>query len=170
MSPRKTKAKSKAEAEKEVGNGDEQIPGITEPFYELDTRGRMRFCNTAVARLFADTTAGAPEEIAKLVKEEGRLGIMRRILTDSGGVIRASILAKSLKMGLEKNDASWLRLALKIIETSIAEEATKHGRSAIIPISAGSVLEITTPIQRLLRDVDAEGENIRKGKGGKRDS
>jgi len=144
------------------------VPALFDkPFYELDGRGNLRFANSAVARLFADTTGGATEAVKGIVKREGRSGLMRQILTDSGGMIRAQILAKALERGLEGDGSiGWLRLATKIIETTIAEERDKNGRSAVIPISAGTAIEITTPIQRLLRDVDAKGKDFSKGKGG----
>lgn len=142
-----------------------------ESLYELGEDGRLMWAdNGGVGQLFADTTGGLPGEVERIVADEGKVGLMRRILTDSGGLIRVAILAKALRLGFAGDgNQPWMRLALKIIETSIAEGVGTRGgagRNARIPISAGLALEITAPVRGLLRDVDEAGEENGEGEGG----
>ena len=136
---------------------DPNVKRYTDPFYKMTANGEMIFRDTAVAKLFRDTTAGSPEEVQKLLADEGCGGVMKRILTDDQGVLRAAILAKAMKLGMEgKGNLPWLRFAYKVINTSIEEGSRANGGN--VPVSAGLAIQVTGPIERILRSVEGSGD------------
>ena len=143
---------------------DPDVAKYTDPFYKILPTGEIKFRDNAIAKLFRDATAGTPEEIASILKDESISGVMRRILTDDAGILRAAILAKAMKEGLGKKTKAnkgysqvvWLKFAMKIINETIEEGRVARGGG--IPLGAGTAIKLTEPIRGLLRKVEGTNE------------